>query len=177
MGLEIKDEFYWDITELFLPSIQSYAKSIRPKYRVKNISRESLSLNRSSSLMDERAEVKGIPEMGIKYVIQYSGDTSDFHIQVYLSIFEKYKCTFMYTWSERLNLFFPNKVFRDRAKTQLDESVCKEGVPEEYKRTTLYKTYRKFFKENPDSVIKALNLNVPHCQTRFLAARETLGIG
>jgi hypothetical protein len=176
MGLEVKDEFYWDITEMYVPAIQSYIKRIHPKYKIRDIPREELSLTRNSSpLMDDKAEVLGIPNVVLNYTVHYDMGTEDFNIQVRVSLFDRYKCTFMFTMAERLNIFYPAKVFMDRAMTQLDECVCKNGSQEEYKRTKLYKTYRTFFKHNPELVMKALSVNCDLGRARFIAAGDTIG--
>jgi len=76
---------------------------------------------------------------------------------------------------EKVNVFLPEQIFKDRAVVQLDECVCKKGTPEEYRRTKLYKTYQTFFRNNPELVMKALSVKDALCHARFTAARDSIG--
>lgn len=181
MGINVKDELLLDIVRSYVPSIQLYIKSIRPKHIIREIDWEQVKLEMNSkniaySYLTKCVDIVGLPDIRMEIFIDSLKSQDDYLFTITLTILNSYRCLYTFTMVEKVNAFLPEQIFKDRAVVQLDESVCKKGTPQEWKRTRLFKLYVKLFKKNPDMAIRALTVDEKVCPTRTAAIKYVLGI-
>jgi len=181
MGINVKDELLLDIVRSYVPSIQLYIKSIRPKHIIREIDWGQVKLEPNGtrfaySYSTKYVNIKGLPDIRMEISIEHIKSLDDYLFKIGLTILNSYHCLYTFTMVEKVNVFLPEQIFKDRAVVQLDESVCKKGTPQEWKRTRLFKFYVKLFKKNPDMAIRALTVDEKVCPTRTAAIKYVLGI-